>query len=70
MLLNDFSVKDLQSVVSKWKFLFVIIKDVLLCHDDELEGRRIAYIYYLVPLDWEEKDGGRYFVWKLCLKYM
>lgn len=32
--------------------------DVLLCHDDELEGRRIAYIYYLVPPDWEEKDGG------------
>ncbi|KAG8200576.1 hypothetical protein JTE90_000647 [Oedothorax gibbosus] len=31
--------------------------DHLLCHDDELEGRRIAYIYYLVP-EWEEKDGG------------
>jgi len=32
--------------------------DVLLCHDDELEGRRIAYIFYLVPPDWEESDGG------------
>ncbi|XP_078354565.1 prolyl 3-hydroxylase OGFOD1-like isoform X2 [Oculina patagonica] len=32
--------------------------DVLLCHDDELEGRRIAYIFYLVPPDWEDKDGG------------
>ncbi|GBN62142.1 Prolyl 3-hydroxylase OGFOD1 [Araneus ventricosus] len=31
--------------------------DHLLCHDDELEGRRIAYIYYLVP-EWEEKYGG------------
>jgi len=31
--------------------------DVLLCHDDELEGRRIAYILYLVP-PWDEKDGG------------
>ncbi|KAJ7383016.1 Prolyl 3-hydroxylase ogfod1 [Desmophyllum pertusum] len=31
--------------------------DVLLCHDDELEGRRIAYIFYLVPPDWEDKDG-------------
>ena len=45
--------------------MFLTIKDVLLCHDDELEGRRIAYIYYLVPPDWEEKDGGMYFTW-LC----
>ncbi len=30
----------------------------LLCHDDELEGRRIAYILYLVPEDWSEEDGG------------
>lgn len=30
----------------------------LQCHDDKLEGRRIAYIYYLVPPDWSEKDGG------------
>ncbi|OQR67131.1 2-oxoglutarate and iron-dependent oxygenase domain-containing protein 1-like [Tropilaelaps mercedesae] len=32
--------------------------DVLLCHDDELEGRRIAYIYYLVSPTWCEADGG------------
>ncbi|XP_077862401.1 prolyl 3-hydroxylase OGFOD1-like [Saccoglossus kowalevskii] len=31
--------------------------DVLLCHDDELEGRRIAFILYLVP-HWDIKDGG------------
>ena len=31
----------------------------LLCHDDELEGRRIAFILYIVPEDWEEKDGGQ-----------
>ena len=31
--------------------------DYLLCHDDELEGRRIAFIMYLVP-DWSEEDGG------------
>jgi prolyl 3-hydroxylase /prolyl 3,4-dihydroxylase len=31
----------------------------LLCHDDELERRRIAYILYLVPEDWDEKDGGQ-----------
>ncbi|MCI4383083.1 hypothetical protein PGIGA_G00022230 [Pangasianodon gigas] len=31
--------------------------DVLLCHDDELEGRRIAFILYLVP-PWDQSDGG------------
>lgn len=31
--------------------------DVLLCHDDELEGRRIAFILYLVP-EWQGSDGG------------
>ncbi|XP_060593142.1 prolyl 3-hydroxylase OGFOD1-like [Ruditapes philippinarum] len=31
--------------------------DTLLCHDDELEGRRIAYIYYLVD-SWSQEDGG------------
>ncbi|XP_067327107.1 prolyl 3-hydroxylase OGFOD1 isoform X2 [Anolis sagrei] len=31
--------------------------DALLCHDDELEGRRIAFILYLVP-PWKDSDGG------------
>ncbi|XP_053305285.1 prolyl 3-hydroxylase OGFOD1 [Spea bombifrons] len=31
--------------------------DTLLCHDDELEGRRFAFILYLVP-EWAEADGG------------
>ncbi|KAJ8271897.1 hypothetical protein COCON_G00107560 [Conger conger] len=31
--------------------------DILLCHDDELEGRRIAFILYLVPA-WDQADGG------------
>uniref|UniRef100_A0A3Q3SV15 Prolyl 3-hydroxylase OGFOD1 n=1 Tax=Mastacembelus armatus TaxID=205130 RepID=A0A3Q3SV15_9TELE len=31
--------------------------DVLLCHDDELEGRRVAFILYLVP-PWLSSDGG------------
>ncbi|KAK8761393.1 hypothetical protein V5799_027340 [Amblyomma americanum] len=31
--------------------------DVLLCHDDELEGRRIAFILYLTP-SWSSTDGG------------
>lgn len=30
----------------------------LLCHDDELEGRRIAFILYLVDDEWTEDDGG------------
>ncbi|KAJ1981475.1 putative component of NuA3 histone acetyltransferase complex [Dimargaris xerosporica] len=34
----------------------------LLCHDDDIrqgkEGRRIAYIIYLVDEDWSEQDGG------------
>lgn len=30
----------------------------LLCHDDELEGRRIAFIFYFVPKDWSKEDGG------------
>ncbi|XP_063293375.1 prolyl 3-hydroxylase OGFOD1 [Pelobates fuscus] len=31
--------------------------DTLLCHDDELEGRRFAFILYLVP-EWLEAYGG------------
>ncbi|XP_037527882.1 prolyl 3-hydroxylase OGFOD1 isoform X2 [Rhipicephalus sanguineus] len=31
--------------------------DVLLCHDDECEGRRIAFILYLTP-GWTAEDGG------------
>jgi Rps23 Pro-64 3,4-dihydroxylase Tpa1-like proline 4-hydroxylase len=30
--------------------------DFLLCHDDELEGRKIAFLIYLSTV--EEKDGG------------
>ncbi|XP_078485496.1 prolyl 3-hydroxylase OGFOD1-like [Ciona intestinalis] len=31
--------------------------DYLLCHDDELEFRRVAYVYYLTP-DWSMEEGG------------
>ena len=34
-----------------------VIADALLCHDDELEGRRIAFILYLVP-SWDRDLGG------------
>ncbi|KCV70737.1 hypothetical protein H696_03088 [Fonticula alba] len=30
----------------------------LLCHDDELDSRRVAYIIYLVDEDWDAADGG------------
>ncbi|KAK4468302.1 hypothetical protein MN116_008452, partial [Schistosoma mekongi] len=33
--------------------------DYLLCHDDVLEGRRVAFIWYIVPEDWNgQTDGG------------
>jgi len=31
--------------------------DTLLCHDDELEGRSVAFILYFNE-EWEEEDGG------------
>ncbi|KAL3314032.1 Prolyl 3-hydroxylase ogfod1 [Cichlidogyrus casuarinus] len=30
----------------------------LLCHDDQLDSRKVAFIYYLVDESWSEKDGG------------
>ena len=39
------------------KIYFPLFSDTLLCHDDELEGRRIAYIFYLVNA-WTEQEGG------------
>lgn len=38
----------------------------LLCHDDELEGRRIAFIFYMVPKDWSEEDGGTLDLFECC----
>ncbi|MES1921413.1 Prolyl 3-hydroxylase ogfod1, partial [Bonamia ostreae] len=32
--------------------------DYLLCHDDCLSTRKIAFIYYLTSLDWTISDGG------------
>lgn len=32
---------------------------MLSCHDDELDDRRVAFIYYLVPESWNAEDGGR-----------
>jgi len=32
--------------------------DRLLCHDDELDTRRIAFVIYLVPDSWGPRNGG------------
>lgn len=37
--------------------------DYLLCHDDQLEGRKIAFIYYLNK-DFQEGDGGSFVMWE------
>ncbi|KAK2491919.1 hypothetical protein MC885_004551 [Smutsia gigantea] len=54
--LSDTSKIDLESTIdmscAKYEF-----SDALLCHDDELEGRRIAFILYLVP-PWDRSLGG------------
>ncbi|XP_036201051.1 prolyl 3-hydroxylase OGFOD1 isoform X1 [Myotis myotis] len=54
--LSDISKIDLESTIdmscAKYEF-----SDALLCHDDELEGRRIAFILYLVP-PWDRSLGG------------
>ncbi|XP_036997422.2 prolyl 3-hydroxylase OGFOD1 isoform X1 [Artibeus jamaicensis] len=54
--LSDISKIDLEPTIdmscAKYEF-----SDALLCHDDELEGRRIAFILYLVP-PWDGSLGG------------
>ena len=46
-----------ERLVKKGLFCLHRYTDHLLCHDDELEGRRIAFIMYFVK-DWTEADGG------------
>ncbi|CAG0916240.1 unnamed protein product [Notodromas monacha] len=33
--------------------------DTLLCHDDDLEERRLAFMFYLTPPEWTEEAGGQ-----------
>ena len=54
---NFLNVLTLTNEVLPLLFVFPLITDTLLCHDDELEGRRIAYIIYLVN-SWSQEDGG------------
>ncbi|PAA47857.1 hypothetical protein BOX15_Mlig000010g2, partial [Macrostomum lignano] len=32
--------------------------DCLLCHDDRMLGRRVAFVWYLVDSGWSDSDGG------------
>jgi Rps23 Pro-64 3,4-dihydroxylase Tpa1-like proline 4-hydroxylase len=50
----------LENTASQPDFFAAVYSDRsrLLCHDDELEGRRIAFIVYLVPEGWCDADGG------------
>ena len=49
--------------------------DYLLCHDDDIHddqmenGRRIAFIYYLVPSEWNDSDGGLLDLFKLTRNF-
>ncbi|ETO19794.1 hypothetical protein RFI_17436 [Reticulomyxa filosa] len=36
----------------------------LLCHDDQIDTRAIAFILYLTPKDWTKEDGGRLNIYK------
>lgn len=40
-------------------FINTFSLDYLLCHDDQLENRKIAFILYLTENEWSEKDGGQ-----------
>ncbi|MDO8508903.1 MAG: 2OG-Fe(II) oxygenase family protein [Nanoarchaeota archaeon] len=50
--------------------------DYLLCHDDQLESRKIAFVYYLSE-GFDEKDGGEFVMfdsekgkpWRVAKKY-
>ena len=37
--------------------LWLYCTDILLCHDDELDTRRVAFALYLTP-SWSKEDGG------------
>ncbi|KAF0990632.1 hypothetical protein HZS_3438 [Henneguya salminicola] len=41
--------------------LFYFTPDMLACHDDVKDTRKIAFIFYIVPEDWSIVDGGIYF---------
>lgn len=63
----DLSPKKIDVTSSKYEHT-----DYLLCHDDDIHdvnnfGRRIAFIYYLVPDDWNEdgSDGGNLDLFKV-----
>lgn len=63
----DLSSSKIDVTSSKYDFT-----DYLLCHDDDIHddngfGRRIAFVYYLVPPDWDTNgsDGGNLDLFKV-----
>lgn len=66
----DLSSTKIDVTSSKYEF-----SDYLLCHDDNINqdkhGRRIAFIYYLVPDDWSQdgSDGGNLDLFKVNQNY-
>jgi Rps23 Pro-64 3,4-dihydroxylase Tpa1-like proline 4-hydroxylase len=62
----DLSSTKIDVTSSKYEY-----SDYLLCHDDNINkdshGRRIAFIYYLVPDDWSDDgtDGGNLDLFKV-----
>lgn len=59
IVLKFFFLYDSQTniAISLCNYPLHLFTDNLLCHDDRLEGRRVAFIYYLVS-DWMNQDGG------------
>nr|XP_036857368.1 prolyl 3-hydroxylase OGFOD1 [Manis javanica] len=54
---NPIFCRNIDTFIHCCKMILKAITDALLCHDDELEGRRIAFILYLVP-PWDRSLGG------------
>lgn len=53
------TVLSLLKVAAPRSFINFYFTDYLLCHDDQLENRKIAFILYLTESDWSNEDGGQ-----------
>ena len=51
------SAQNLSYVANKIVKLCSCCADILLCHDDELDTRCVAFALYLTP-SWSKEDGG------------
>lgn len=48
----------------------VCLADRLVCHDDRLSSRKIAYVYYLTSSDWSAEDGGTLDLYESICKFL